>query len=285
LLLKRIAFLFSLRNLKLLAGHFFQALGGLWLLIELSKHFFPRLDAPRPTLLIGVLLISLLWSLARSFPPQTFRRRYRASNVEIEISVGDILKEHSHIAFGVSECFDTEPEVVIGGGSLMAQMVRHAFSGNHTLLDGAISDALRRSKLTARHDPDKDFGKPNRYPIGSVAIIEVNSRKVFLTAFSVTNADGTTTTSKDNLWSSLSQLWSEFVRVGQTEPLAVPVLGSGISRVQASRISLIQLLILSFVIATRERVVSRHLKIVIYENDYDPVEMAEAIELIKTLDF
>jgi hypothetical protein len=62
-------------------------------------------------------------------------------------------------------------------------------------------------------------------------------------------------------------------------------LGAGLAGFQASRISLIQLLLLSFAIATREKIVTRKLTLMIWEGDYDPREMSEAIEMIKTLEF
>jgi hypothetical protein len=282
--IKRVIHLFSLTNLKTLSRHFLQVLGAVWLMLEVA-YFFSLIERGRPGLLLGIIGVALFWAIARSFPPLAFRKKSKPSNVEIEIGVGNILEEPSNIAFGCSDCFDSEPEMVIGKDSLMAQLVRTSFGGKHKLLDQEIGAALNSEGIVGLHDPRKTFGKLDRYPIGTVAKIDVNRRKAFLLVFSVTNYDKTTTTSKEDLWISFGKLWAAVRKHGYSEPIAVPVLGSGLARFRSSRISLIQLILLSFAIATREDIVCRRLKIVISPDSYDPDEIAEAIQMIETLDF
>jgi hypothetical protein len=227
----------------------------------------------------------VLWTVKHALPPQKYRKKSRLSGVEIEISTGNLFEEQGNIAFGCSDCFDTEPETVVGPNSLIAQLVTIFHKGDHKALDSLILQYLDNQKIRGKNDPDKLFGKNIRFDLGTVAIVPVRDKKAFLLVFSVTNDDKTTTTSTEELWMSLCRLWVAIRRNGFLSPIAVPVFGSGLARFPASRISLIQLLLLSFVIASRESKVSKKLTLVISEHDYDPAEMMEAIGLLETLDF
>ncbi len=285
MLKKRIKFLFSREAFKSLRTHFLQALGVLWLFVEAASYFFPGMPEMRNQIFYGFLVVAVLWTIARSFPPLNYSKRSRPSNVEIEIKIGNLFEQPGNIAFGCSDCFDTEPERVIGSKSLMAQIVNNSFGGDHTLLDSKISQSLKAQVHTGKPDPNKTFGKSIRFAIGTVAVVPVRDRKVFMVAFSVTNDDKTTTTTKEDLWASLCHLWTAVRQHGFLEPIAVPVLGAGLARFPASRTSLIQLLLLSYAIATREALVSRKLTLVISENSYHPEEITEAVELLNTLEF
>ena len=283
---KRLRHLASRAAAKEITRHFFQALGIAWLILEVAAFAFPAaIDPIRGKAFWMIVTGGFLWSLGRSLPPLSYRKKFRASNVSIEISTGDLFTESSSIAFGCSECFDTESITVIGSKSLMAQLVREHFRGNQTLLDDAIISSLSNQNISGTLDPEKNFGKKIRFPIGTVAVIPAPHGKIFLVAFSRTKDDRTTVTSKEDLWASLCALWAMFKKEGFMEPIAVPLFGAGLAGVPVSRVSLTQLLILSFIIASREMTVSRKLKLVINEGDYDPEEISEAIELLKTLDF
>lgn len=284
---KRIRFFFSRRGISIMLGHFLQALGTLWLFLEVSSYFFSSLTEVKGRLFYAFIIIALIWTVGRSSPSLNYKKKSKASNVEMEIKTGDLLSESGNIAFGCNDYFDTEPEKVVGSRSIIAQFVRKSFDGDHLSLDRQITDFLDRQEITgiATTETRKSLGKTQRFPIGTIVVIQENERKVFLSAFTRTNPDNTTIVFKEDLWASLSELWTAVRKYGYSEPILIPAWGAGLARFPASRISLIQLAILSFVIATRESIVSRKLTLVISESDYDPEEMAEAIELIDTLEF
>lgn len=282
---KRIEYIFSKAGLQTLRANFLQAVGVLWLLIEVSSFFTAKLTENKEYLLYVILLFSFFWTVAKSLPPLEYRKKSKASNVEIELKTGNLFDEVGSIAFGCSECFDTEVEKVIGSKSLMAQLVNNSFEGRHKLLDNEISQYLELKNIIGITDKEKSFGKEIRYDLGTVAVVRKESRKFFLTAFSATNSDTTTTTTTKDLWISFYHLWSAVRSNNQLEPIAVPVMGAGLARSSFSRISLIQLLLLSFSMCTRELKVCQKLTLVVSPDDYEPEEMANAIMLIKALEF
>jgi hypothetical protein len=284
-LTKRIRFFFTRGAIKHLSIHLLQILGVLWLFVEVASYFFTQMSEKKQQIFFGFVSLAVVWTLLRALPPVMHSKKSRSSDIEIEIKVGNLLEEPSNIAFGCSDCFDTEPEVVVGPNSLIAQLVRRFYKGDHQALDSHIFQYLNSNNISGKDDSTKLFGKKTRFDLGTVAIVPVQDYKAFLLVFSVTNDDKTTTTTKEDLWGSLCHLWAAIRRNGFLEPITVPVFGSGLARFPASRISLIQLLVLSFVIASREAKVSKKLTISIATQDYDPAEMVEVIEFLRTLDF
>ena len=291
---QRLRFLFSPQSLKVLSGHFVAALGTQWLILEVVSFFFKEgspVAGPdffidyRPHILLAFLVPAFAWTLYRSFPRFSYSRRSREANVEVEVKVGDLFAVPGNVAIGCSDCFDTEAPASVDPKSLIAQLVKRSYGNQYATLDQLIGRSLADGKLTGTADASIERGKKERFPIGTVAVVSDGSRKIFLTVFSKAKPDKATDTTQEDLWISLSELWKVVRREGGLEPITVPVWGSGMARFHASRITLIQIVLLSFVIAARERPVSRKLTLVIHGDSYDPEEMAEAIQLIDTLDF
>ena len=191
---RRIRYLFSISTIQTLFRYFVETLGLLWLLTEVSAFFIDWINNNRGKLFYGFLAFSLVLTIIRAFPRLSFSNKSRASNVEIEIKVGNLLSERSNIAFGCSDCFDSKPNEVIGARSIMAQIVNKSFGGNSLLLDTQISEFLNVNSIIGVVDSKKTFGKNIRYKIGTVAVIPINDKKTFFTVFSTTNNDDKTTT-------------------------------------------------------------------------------------------
>lgn len=286
--LQRLKFFFSAVTLRAFLRYFFFAIGALWLVVEVLNHFLknkPWFEQINDNLLPPFLGVALLYAFVRSIPPLRYGRHLRGPNAQIEIVVGDLFATPSNIALGCSDCYDTQAPDSVAPNSLIAQLVDTSYEGNPGTLDERIKQSLDAYNVTGAVDEGFTRGKKERFPVGTVAVVKAGARKVFLTVFSKANHDKTTNTTQDDLWLSLSALWKVVRRDGGLEPIAVPVWGSGLALFNAARISLIQIVLLSFVIATRERPVSRKLTLVIHEKDYDPEEMSEAIQLVNTLDF
>ena len=288
MLLKQLKYFFTVASLKTLGRNFLIGIGGLWLVLEVLNFFFEeQVRRFKGSSYFGLAFagVALSYTLWQSRPRLRYSRRSREANVEVEIMVGDLFATTGNVAIGCSDCYDTEAPGSVDPKSLIAQLVKRSYGGLPDALDQLISRSLTANRLAGSADPRIERGKKERFPIGTVAVVNEGSRKVFLTVFSKARPDKTTDTTQEELWLSLSELWKVVRREGGLEPIAVPVWGSGMAKFHAARITLIQIVLLSYVIAARERPVSRKLSIIISENGYDPEEMAEAIQLIDTLDF
>lgn len=288
----RIRYLFSFASLNRIFRNFIEILAILWLFIEFTAFFALWINQNkwlydnRGSLFIGLIVLSFVITIVRAVPPVRFIKKSANSNFEIEIVVGNLLEQSGSIAIGCSDCFDTEPETVIGPKSLMAQIVKGPFHGNSGTLDAQIIARLNNHGIAGLTDASKPYGKKERYAIGTVAAIPVIDKRVFFTVFSTANNDDKATrTTKEDLWKSLSCLWDHVRSEGFNEPITVPVWGSGLARAQASRISLIHLVFLSFIMESRERLVCKKLRLMITEQDYDPGEFRQAIGILESVKF
>ena len=281
---KQLRFLFSARSLGPILRFFVGSLRLLWLFIEFTSFFFPGASFfSDPRLFLFILGVSALFALARAFPRTSFEHRSSYSDVTIKMKVGDIFTQNTDLALVTSDHFDTVDEDQQKGRSLKMQMIERIFNGNTKEVDAQIDRALKAQHLSGVLNQDKNWGKKLRFPIGSIARLTSDNIRYYLTvACRITNGRDLEM-SKDELWEALSKLWRFIGRDNQT--LAVPVWGAGQSRARASRRTLLQTLLLSFALATRERKVVDQLVVVIYESDYDPAEFQDAIQFIKSLDF
>ncbi|MBD3339649.1 MAG: hypothetical protein GF353_11110 [Candidatus Lokiarchaeota archaeon] len=282
---KRFKYFLSFDNLKFLCQYFFLALGACWLVLEFSSFFFPYIIKRDSSLFFLAILISAFWAIFKSFPPTKFSKESDTSNLIIEVKVGNLINEKSDIAIGSSNYFDTEYPNIISENSLKAQLIKRYFDGNRNELDSKIQESLDEQKIKASIDKQKAFGKNKKYPIGAVAMVPIQDRKIFLSVFSTMNCDKVTNVTRDSIWKSLCKLWDVLRQYKSLASISIPVWGAGFGLAAASRISLVQLILTSFIISNRECPVSRKLSIVICEADYNPKEMIKIRELVKTMSF
>jgi len=285
LFLKRTRYFFSKDNLINVFQKFFLALGILWLLLEFSAFFFPDFIEKDISLFYMSIAISALWAIVMAFPPISYIKESSSTNLKIEVKLGDIFSEPSNIAIGTSDYFDSEYPNIISEHCLKAQFIKRFYDNNPAFLDKEIEASIKDQAIKGTVDETKAFGKKTRYPIGTVAVVPFNNHKAFLSVFSEMQTDKNTVISRKSIWESLCNLWDAVRRHKSLHSIAIPVWGAGFGLAPANRISLIQLILTSFIMANREWTVSQKLSILIYENDYDPREMLKIKKLIDTTNF
>ena len=170
--------------------------------------------------------------------------------------------------------------------SVQGQLLQRVYGWDATALDREISAALhaRQPTLMERRST-KPVGKLKRYPIGTVAVLGTKSRLLFAVAYSAMGSDGTAGSSADLLWQGLNGLWDAVYHHAERGPVAMPLIGSGLARVDAlDREALIRLILISYLAASRSRVVSRELRIVIRPAEARAVNLREVRAYLRSLD-
>ena len=267
-----------------MSRYFVGSLGFLWLFVEFTSFFFTQaLVFSDPWLFVTIILISASIAIFRAFPRTAFERHSSYSDVTIQMLVGDIFKQKADIALVTSDHFDTMDEDQQRGRSLKMQMIERLFASNADEVNAQIDSAIDVQKLKGTPNPEKSWGNKVRYPIGSIAPLVAEGSRCYLTVACQITEGTNVEMKKDELWEALSSLWKFIGR--DSSVLAVPVWGAGQSRARASRRTLLQTLLLSFALATREKKVVDRLIVVIYDKEYEPAEFQDAIQFITTLDF
>lgn len=259
-LLRNIA---SLKGLSALLSSF----GALWLCVEIADHFF------KETKLQG-LIESLWWLFLLAGvgiavwicrPVLLVTARLRDRDVHIEIAIGDVFGFDGSIVVGSNSTFDTKiSRELISESSVQGQFTRRYY-GEEQLLDAELNAALNGyayEDLTGNR-----VGKTRRFPLGTVVKVSPKNRTGYFVAIAHINDHGVASGTFDTLKNCLAELWLFIGERGMKEPLVVPVLGTGFTRLIPTRQVIVQELIKSFVAACSERTFCDKLTIVIAESD------------------
>jgi hypothetical protein len=185
---------------------------------------------------------------------------------------GDLFSQDCDLVIGFSDTFDTATagSLVISPASLQGQLVERVFGGDVHRLDDALERALVATPVASVESrAAKPHGKLMRYPVGTVAVVEHDGRRIFALAVARMSNNLTTGSNTGFLQRSLSNLWPVIRAVSAGRTVAMPVIGAGLSRVELSRAKLIEMIRASYREDARIRPVCRELRIVAHPSDLD----------------
>lgn len=280
------------RGLRTLALNFFAFFGAVSAGLQFYGAVFVP-DKPFANPLTVVLIIAglgILFALWRTWPRSKISQTFNtgAHEVTVDVVVGDILDHKGQIVVGFSDTFDTDTsgDKIIKASSLQGQLLKKRFNNDSAALDQALATDLNNSEATStEHRANKPLGKLDRYPIGTVAVIgqSVDDR-VYALAYSTMGNNLLAQSSVHDVWCALGQLWTSVYEHGQQEPVALPLVGTGLARINyLDRESMLRMALLSFVARSRETFICEKLTVYIHESDRDKINMLELKAFLKTL--
>ena len=274
--------MFSWQALRKIVSSFFQAFGFLALILGVLDILFPNAFHFGYQGIIAITAFSLLWSgFLALIPRYEISRQLPVPDTKITIKAGDLFQEDANVVVGMNDVFDTEKGDIIKPTSIQGQFLTKIYHDDRIRLDQDIDHALQGIACT--QDSQKTKGKSQRYPIGTVATVSVGTRKYFCSAYSRMGNNLKVESDIQRLSSSLDKLWEEIRVKGQHDKVAMPVVGSGLARIgNASHADLIKLIVLSFVLASREKLVAPELVIVIDRNNLEKVNMLELKDFLRS---
>jgi len=273
--------LISWKTLKKLAAAFFQAFGLLAIILSVLDIFFPKVFNFGYEGLLLFSGISLAWALYKVIPGREVSRQLTVPDSKISIKIGDLFAQDAHLVIGMNDVFDTEKGDIIKPSSIQGQFLTRVYNDDRSRLDKDLENALRG--LTCKLDAHKIRGKNKRYPIGTVATVTVGAKKYFCVAYSRMGNDLRVQSDVKRLSTSLDMLWEEIRLKGQCERVAMAVVGSDLARLgnTVSHSTLIKLIVSSFILASREKLITHELVIVIHKSNMDKVNIVDINEFLQ----
>lgn len=270
---------------KRIGDSFIRSFGLLWLLLEPGALFFPEKINFGWLGYFGLLSISLIIAILKNFPRRSVSQPLSSPDSEIEIKVGDLFNEETHLVIGFNDVFDTEIGEVIKASSVQGQFLTKVYGGDLTKFNADIEALVQNYQTLRIHEPNKIRGKKWRYPIGSTITLGTHDRRYFLTAYGFMNNDLTVSSNSDYILASLSSLWKEVRLKGHGMNVAIPIIGADLARTGLPRMTLAKLIITSFIIASKEKYVTRKLTIMIFPADLDSINFYELKDFLVTACF
>ena len=245
-----------------------------WLIIQIVSFFFEWFEKLSrynlwmfSTILIVGLLTGITIFLWRCKKLLTICEKINGKDIYIEIRVGNIFEADGALVISTNTTFDIDTSGgLISTVSLQGQFTK-LYYDKLEHLDHDIKLGLVGKEPNLTNDDRK--GKKEHYEIGTVVKVKPKNRVTYLVAVAHMNNIGKAgESSKEMMMECLGKLWHHISERGELEPLAVPVLGTGLARCPMTREDMIREIIKSFIAACSEKKFSEKLTIVISENDY-----------------
>ena len=213
-------------------------------------------------------VVAFIGTGLRRRPLLSFAERLRNRDITIEVKVADIFSVPGTLIIGATTTFDTQLESaggVISERSLQGQFTKR-FYDNTAHLEQDLSQALVGQSGVPR--PPYPGRKNTKYDIGAVAKISIKNQPAYLLAISHLNDHAVAKSSFENIKNALARIWEFISRRGGTEPLVIPILGTGFSRIVEGRDLVAREIVLSFIAACSMQKFCERLTIVISPADY-----------------
>ncbi|NEG70341.1 macro domain-containing protein [Bifidobacterium choloepi] len=250
----------------------FSVFGSLCLVLDFASFVWDSLPLRgwKLTLVFIVIALGAAAFLTRERPP---KKEYSFGST-VEIVSGDLFDQDCSIVVGTCTTFDTDVESrIIASSSIQGQVLSKVYSNDLQSLDEDIEIAL------SNEDPVGEIakeGKTKRYPIGTVAVLRPKrlDSRIYFVAYTEMSETNTAASRIDYLWNSLSSLWEKVQQNENGEPIAIPAIGQGMSRLKPflTLEDSIRLIITSFVFSSRSTIISNNLRIVLPENSYESID-------------
>ncbi len=271
---------FSRQTIRKFVSAFVQSFGTLAILLGVLDILFPNTFGLKYSGLEVFSVVSLLWGIIYILPRFEISRRISVPDTVIKVKVGDLFNEDSDLIIGMNDTFDTEKGNVIKTKSIQGQFLTTVYNDDTPRLNKDLTAAL--TDISGIKDGNKPQGKKIRYPIGTVATLNVGTKKYYCSAYSFMGNDLKAQSDIKKLSTSLDMLWEEIRQKGQRGKVAMAVLGSDLARIgTASHSNLIKLIVSSFLLASRESPISEQLTIVIYPSNLEKVNMLELNDFLQ----
>jgi transcriptional regulator with XRE-family HTH domain len=220
-------------------------------------------------------------------PRLPVRHQLSGLDVTLNIVAGNLFEQDTHVAVGFSDTFDTSilDDRIIHSSSVQGQLLHDAYHDDQERLDEQLDAALAGlapERVETR--ADKPYGKLARYPLGTVAVLGEPRRLIFAVAYARMGNDLVARAPVEDLWHCFTNLWDAVYRRGQRGALSVPLMGSGLARIDTlDRGNLLRLILLSFVSYSRLRLICHELRIVISPGDVHRVNLVGLRDFLETL--
>jgi hypothetical protein len=221
-------------------------------------------------------------------PGDVLRREFPGIGVRLVVRRGDLFEQDdANLVAGFGDTFDTatENDAVVSRASVQGQLLERVYGGERARLDGDLARALVGVRpLVVESARAKPRGKRRRYPVGTVAPLPLEGRRVFAFVHCRQDLDLVTHSSPAELRYALEQLWESVRKQGLLLPVAVPLVGAGLARVDLSREQIMIMIIDTFLNSCADERCTPELRIVLRPVDLKQIRISDIARFVEALD-
>lgn len=207
--------------------------------------------------------------------------RLMINNSEVEVYFGDIFEDSAELkAISFNEYFDTQvDDIIISRLSLNGQFIEKFYARQVDVLDDIIAADEHLPKMISGKNLNRPAGKETKYKLGTVCML----KEYLLVALSRFDANNKAFLEISDYINCMLAFWDEVDRVYSGRTIALPVLGSGITRFRnyenISDQELLELIIWTFKLSRIKFTYPSKVKIVVWEKKSEKINLQKLKDL------
>jgi hypothetical protein len=261
--------------------HVFTSFSVVFTIVKGLTHFFPKLEFDGWVRLSIILVGCIIYAGNEAWKPSRIEFKVPTCDTCIEILFGDLFAQDGIRAIAVNEFFDSELGKPVSDLSLHGTFLKRCFGGHPQAFDAQLATEL--ANVEHSH-VQKAEGKQECYPIGTTALIKVNSDKYIVFAFAKTiPATCKAYSNVEYMWRSLHDLWDRARIETGGYPMNLPLVGSGLSGLGLPTRDLLNLLLLSAITETKGSQITSKIRFVLHESRFKDVDLRDVKKYWETL--
>lgn len=190
----------------------------------------------------------------------------RVNDTKIKVKFGDIFKEDGWKAIAVNDFFDSRvDEDLVSSKSLHGHVLNTYWEDNRT--DWTKQVALSLNGQAAKQETrSRGKGNKSRYPIGTTArAISGGQRFLFVSLGETDLSNNETSANAEMLISAVRGMVAEARAACSMDPLAIPLMGTGLARIDTKESVILDLIITAVLEESRKGRVTGEISIVLPE--------------------
>ena len=267
---------------KRVLNKFYAFLGAISVITSIVFLFAGIEDKDKPVagiLALGSIILVYLGIWIYANKRRSIRLKINMS--EVEVYFGDIFEDAAELkAISFNEYYDTQvDDKIISKRSLHGQFIEKFYGGQVGALDGIIAADEHLTEMITEENPTRLAGKKTKYKLGTVCM----AQEFLLIALSRFDANNKAFIEISDYIGCLLAFWNEVDRVYAGRTLALPVLGSGITRFRdyesISDQELLELIIWTFKLSRIEFAYPSKVKIVVWEKKSEKINLQKLKDL------
>jgi len=242
--------------------------GGVWLFVDIlsTLKLFDK-DQLSYWILLPIALFGLLIVILTRRPVKKIAYKYPGQDLIIEVRIGNLFEVSGQKIISTNTTFDTDiANGIISAKSIQGQFTNIFYSGNLVALDAELNRGLMGISNSLIQ---KNGGKNLRYEFGTTVKINLSGQFFYWVAMADLNSNNNAKTSLRNVTAALDGLWEFIETKGEKLDTVIPLVGTGLGRLNISRKKLIAIIAQSFINASENQIFSNKLVIVIHPDDVE----------------
>jgi hypothetical protein len=247
---------------------FFASLGLVWMVFEAYMSFTGKTSVVTYWQYISISLVfGLIWvfidgCFKAGYLRQTITIQSNGFDTKVVVKFGDIFKQDGWKAIAVNDFFDSKvDEKHIASKTLHGHTLNTYWGANINDWDNQITSELSRisGKMVERTS-----GNSIQYPIGTTASISKDGVKMLFVALTHTDIDNLLTTADTvDLNRAIRGLLQKARIACANEPLNIPLMGSGLSRIGIKNNILVDLILTAIFEETKQSKITNEIRIIL----------------------